>query len=77
LENQEYNSLSKPRAEKALFFAKTVWLTSNHPSEIPDIMCRQITLFHARAAFFGSFYFLQPAIQKTGALLIQLGRAVY
>lgn len=31
-------------------------------------MCRQITLFHARAAFFGSFYFLQPAIQKTGAL---------
>jgi hypothetical protein len=40
-------------------------------------MCRQITLFHVRAAFFGSFYFLQPAIQKTGALLIQLGRAVY
>jgi len=32
-------------------------------------MCRQITLFHVRAAFFGSFYFLQPAIQKTGALL--------
>jgi hypothetical protein len=40
-------------------------------------MGRQITPFHVRAAFFGSFYFLQPAIQKTGALLIQLGRAVY
>jgi hypothetical protein len=40
-------------------------------------MCRQITLFHVRAAFFGSFYFLQPAIQKASFLLNQPAHAVY